>query len=431
MIMNKKHIAYGGVWGSAIIIQAGWILFCLISLQSALMAETNWPRFRGADGSGRSTDNNVPVKWSPADVAWRTELEGQGHSSPCLWGEKIFLTSACKKDEGIVERMVVCIDRGSGKIEWKQLAVTGKAEKVHEMNGFATSTCVADGERVVAFFGLGGIHCYDFQGRKLWSRDLGEFPGIWGTGASPVIIDDKVIQNCDIQGESSLLAMNIKTGETIWKANRGNIERGGWSTPILIDTGSRKELILHGEYGVNSYDPETGKDYWFCKGFNGRGTPSPVFSQNLIMVISGKPGDTYAIRPGGDGDVTETHMAWHTARKKGRHLSSPVIEKNYLLVAGMEGTGLCYDVPTGKELWQEKIEGRYTASLLAAGGLVYFLNESGKTLVIRPGDKLDIVAFNDVGAKEGEIFRASPVPSQGQFFIRSDRAIYCVGKRSR
>jgi len=366
------------------------------------------------------------VKWSPADVAWRTELPGIGHSSPCLWDERIFLTSA-RKSGSQVERYVICLDRGSGEILWKHRASAGEAEKVHSMNCFATATCATDGERIVAFFGRGGIHCYDIAGKKLWSYDAGDIPSPWGAAASPIIVGSKVIQNCDAAGASALIALDTKNGKVVWKTDRDDKPRGGWSTPILIDTGDMKELVLNGEFGVDGYNPDTGKHLWFCKGFNGRGTPMPLLNNGILYLLSGKPGDTFAVRPGGKGDVTASHMVWHTPRKKGRVLSSPAIYQDHMLNVSMEGYANCYDAPTGNLLWTERLDGRYTASPLLARGLFYIQSEAGETLVIRPGEKLDIVATNKVGAGAKEIFRASPVPAQGQLLLRSDRVLYCVG----
>jgi outer membrane protein assembly factor BamB len=409
------------------------LLLALIAAPAIdLNAESRWPRFRGPGGSGRSSATNLPVKWSQTDVAWRTELQGEGVSSPSLWDEKLFLTSALKNDSAEIERRVLCLNRTNGEILWQEMAVTGTPEKNHGMNGFATPTCATDGERVVAFFGRGGMHCYDMSGTKLWSHTLGDFPGPWGIAASPIIAGNTVIQNCDAQGESYLIALDKATGRELWRTPRSEMPRGGWSTPIVMDTGSRKELILNGEFGVNSYDPETGKGLWFCKGFSGRGTPSPLFGHGLIFMLTGKRGDTFAIRPGGQGDVTKTHMAWHTPRASGRTLTSPLLIKNYLLTIDMGGNCICYDAPSGRQLWKERLSGRFSASPIAAADLAYFQSEAGKTFVIRPGEaKMTIVAENEIETQDGETFRASPVPGEGQLFTRSNRAVYCIRTRDR
>jgi outer membrane protein assembly factor BamB len=371
----------------------------------------------------------VPTRWSADDVVWRTELPGRGHSSVCLWGERIFLTAARRTDAGKIERTVLCLDRGNGRQIWRQVASVTEAESLHRMNSFATPTCATDGEQVVAFFGRGGIHCYDMNGEPLWSHDLGSFPGPWGSGASPIIVDNMVIQNCDAAGEGLLAAFEKQTGLALWRTDRGNLPRGGWNTPFVIDLGTRRELILNGEHGVRGYDPATGKEHWFCRGFNGRGTPIPAYGHGLLYVINGKPGDIYAVRPGGQGDVTQTHMAWHTRRGGGRDLSSPILIDKYIFVVNMMGIATCYDAAGGEELWQDRLNGKFSASPIAVRGLIYVQDEAGKTLVIKPGDALQIVARNQLGATAEEIFRSTLAPSEGQLFFRSDRAVYCVGKR--
>jgi len=403
------------------------LVFGLIS-RPGIGAETDWPGFRGPDGSGHSVDANLPVTWTPDDVLWRTELPGEGNSSPCIWGERIFVTTARKTADGQMERSVLAVDRTNGKILWQQVAAVGSAETTHKLNGFASPTCTTDGEHVVAFFGRGGLHGYDVDGKKLWSRDLGTFPGVWGTGASPILLGDVVIQNCDAGGDSYLLAVDKRTGETIWRTSRGSLPRGGWNTPIVIDTADRRELILNGEQGVRGYDPATGSEHWFCKSFNGRGTPMLAFGHGMLFVVSGKSGAIYAVRPGGTGNVTATHMVWHTPRGGGRDLSSPILVGNYVFVVNMSGIGICYDAKTGKELWQERLGGNYAASPVVAGGLIYIQNEAGQTVVIKPGDKLNIVARNEIGAEHGEIFRGTLAPSNGQIFCRSRGALYCIEK---
>jgi outer membrane protein assembly factor BamB len=341
-----------------------------------------------------------------------------------IWGERIFLTTAL--DNGR-QRVVFCLDRNGGKQLWRQTAWSGTPEPSHKMNGWASATCVTDGEVVVAFFGRGGMHAYSLDGKPLWSRDLGPFDGPWGTAACPIIVGDHVIQNGDSESEAFLIALDKHTGKTVWSTPRESLR--GWSTPIVVDAGGHREIVLNGHNGVRGYDPATGKELWFCKGYNGRGEPIPAAAHGLLYVVNGLAGDVYAVRPGGSGDVSETHRAWHTPRKAGRDLPSPIVVDNFLLVLSMNGILTCYDATTGKELWKERIGEHFSASPLAAGGLVYFQNESGETVVVRPGPQLDIVARNTVGAGSDELFRASPTPSEGQLFLRSDRFLYCIGER--
>ena len=295
------------------------------------------------------------------------------------------------------------------------------------MNSHATPSCVTDGDRVISFFGSAGLHCYDLEGKKLWSRtDLGSFPGDWGIAGSPIILGDAVVQNCDSAGPSYLLAVDKKSGKTLWKTQRNPKPKGGWSTPILINTGTRQELVLNGEFGVKGYDTKSGKELWFCKSFNGRGSPIPFFAHGLVYTVNGKPGDIYAVRPGGSGDVTNNRMAWHAKRKGGRDLPAPAVIGDQVLVTAMSGVTTAYDAKSGNALWSERIEGAFSGSPLIANGLYYIQNEAGTTYVLRPGKTLDIVAKNPLPAKPGEIFRATLVPLGDQIFIRSSSTLYCV-----
>ena len=186
-------------------------------------AESNWPSWRGPAGSGHSPDKALPVKWTDADLVWKRQLIGSGQSSPTVWGERIFLTSSTEKGG---QRNVMCLDRSTGELLWDRVAWTGYPEKTHSMNQFASATCATDGEHVIAFFGKAGIHCYDFSGELLWSRDLGQFVGPWGAAASPIIVGDLVIQNCDADADASLVGLSKKTGETVWKTPREDLR--GW-----------------------------------------------------------------------------------------------------------------------------------------------------------------------------------------------------------
>jgi outer membrane protein assembly factor BamB len=346
-----------------------------------------------------------------------------------VWGERIFLTTSEPVTGGKVARYVIALARDDGKLLWKKLAATAPGEDVHKMNTWATPTCATDGEVVVAYFGPGGLHGFDVDGNRLWAREkLVEPVGEWGFAGSPILDGNLAIQNCDAEGDSFLLAVNKKTGDKVWRTPRRATPKGGWSTPLLIDTGKRRELILNGEYGVDAYDPATGKSLWFCQGFNGRGEPMPAYTHGLLVTVNGKtPGDVYAVRPGGNGDVTKTHMAWHTPRTGNRDVPSPVAVGDYVFAVSMTGIASLYHATTGKELWRERLGGNYSGTPFVADGLIYLLAEEGSTLVIRPGEKLDVVAKNSLASDVDEIFRASPTPSRGQILLRSQSTLYCVG----
>lgn len=397
-----------------------------LTLTSTADAAENWPRFRGPLGTGHHTGAALPTTWDAANILWRVELKGIGHSSPVNWEHRIFLTAAT--DEGR-NRLVFALDARDGKLLWEKSVACESPERVHGMNSHATATCATDGERVVAFFGKAGIHCHDLDGKPLWSQSLGEFPGPWGVSASPVFSGPNVIQNCDAQGASSIVALDKKTGKIAWRTSRGEKPMGGWGTPIEIRADARPELVVNGEQGVDAYDPATGKPLWNCAGYNGRGEPVPEFARGLLFVVNGKVGDIYAVRPGGSGNVSETRRVWHTPRPKVRDISSPVVVGDYLFAIDMKGNATTYEAASGKVLWSEKIPGAFSASPVESGGLIYLNTESGETLVIRPGPKLDLVARNSLGARAGELFRASITPLNGRLYLRSNRALYCIGAK--
>lgn len=388
-------------------------------------ADSNWPRFRGPEATGHSTETGLPVAWDARSILWKTPLKGRGQSSPIIWGDRIFLTSAV--DDG-KQRLVFGIDRKSGKVLWEQVAWTGTPEPTHVMNGWASATCVTDGQHVYASFGKAGLHCYTVDGRHVWSRHLGEFISKTkrGTAASPILAGDLVIFNGDSESDPYLFGIDKRTGQTVWKTERP--AREGYSTPLVVTVNGRQELVLNGDPFVAGYDPATGKQLWFCKSFAPRGEPAPTIANGILYVINGQPGDVYAVRPGGSGDVTKTHIVWHTPRKGGRDQPCPTVAGNYLLVPNLEGILTCYDVKTGKELWKERIStARTSASPVVVEGRVYFINEKGEVIVVEPGPELKVVARNNVDPGPDEVFRSQLAPSSGVFFLRSDRVLYCVG----
>jgi hypothetical protein len=393
-----------------------------------LHAEQNWARYGGPEGSGLSAETSLPVKWDAGAGVWKTTLKGAGQSAVVNWGNRLFITSGAPDG---AKRWVHCLDRQSGKLQWEREVAVAKPEAIHKMNTFASSSCVTDGERVIAFFGRGGIHCFDLEGNPKWSRDLGPFPGPWGVGASPIIDGNVVIQNCDAAGPCSIVALNKETGAPVWTAKRNDAERGGWSTPVLIEVAGRRELLLSGESGVNAYDPNTGNELWFCESFAGRGEPVPVFANGLIHVVNGLPGNTYTIKPGGTGNVTATHRVWDARRVGGRDQPAPAVVGDFLLISSLSGILTTYDAKTGQIHFTERLGSTVSASPLVANGLVYFQMENGEVVVIKPGKTLEIVARNSIGAASGEAFRAALAPIQGQLFARSRSVVYCISDAAR
>jgi outer membrane protein assembly factor BamB len=262
---------------------AGFLSLVSVSLASAgeTPTQSNWSRWRGPAGDGHVPGIPLPVRWDAKSVMWKVPLKGIGQSSPIVWDDRIFLTSAL--DNGR-QRMVFCNDARDGHLLWERTAWTGEPEEVHQMNSWASATCATDGHIVVASFGKGGLHAYSLDGEHLWSRDLGPFEGPWGTAACPVIVGDLVIQNGDADANAFLMGLDKRTGRTIWTTPRFNSR--GWSTPILIDAANRKELVLNGHNGVTAYDPATGKELWFCKSFNGRGEPTITPAGDILCAVN-------------------------------------------------------------------------------------------------------------------------------------------------
>jgi outer membrane protein assembly factor BamB len=398
-------------------------LITLASIGASVAFAENWNQFRGPSGIGVA-EGEVPTRWSEDSVAWQINLPGEGQSSAVNWGAKLFVTAAIK-DGGM--RTLLCLDKDSGKTIWRRDVESNQKESQHKMNSWATPSAATDGTRVVAFFGPAGIHCYDMEGEKLWSKDLGQFPGDWGVAASPVILGDQVIQNCDAIGPSRLVSLDKATGNIIWETKREDKPRGGWSTPVFIETKGPPQLVLNGEFGAKGYDPAKGKELWFCKSFNGRGSPVPFHANGLIYVVNGKPGDLYVVDPNGSGDITKTNMTWHAKRNGGRDLPSPAVIGDFVLVTAMGGVTTCYDAKTGKTHWVDRLEGAFSGSPLISNGLYYIQNEAGVAYVVRPNNKaLEILSRNDLGASTDEIFRATLSPIDGKVYTRSQATLYCL-----
>lgn len=398
-------------------------------LTTTLSAEENWNQFRGPTGRGNIESPELPVKWSDSTIRWKAALKGKGQSSPVIQGDKLFLTGA--SDDG-KERYVQCLSTADGALIWEKTILCANPEAIHAMNSHATPTCVVGEGTVVAFFGPAGLHAFDLDGKEKWTLPLGDFPGTWGVGASPILYDGKVIQNCDSEGPSRLIAADLKTGKIVWETQRETKPKGGWSTPILIEYEGRKELILNGEFGVNAYNPDNGEELWFCEAFTGRGEPVPEFANGKLYAVNGKPGNTYCIKPGGSGNVTATHRLWNAPRKGGRDLPSPAVVDGILVVSSMSGIMTAYDAETGEIFFSDRLgeSMEIAAAPLVANGLLYFQTVAGgDVVVVKPGKSLDVIAVNSLGTGAAkETFRAVPVPLGDSLLLRSGSTLYCVGK---
>ncbi|MGE0757083.1 MAG: PQQ-binding-like beta-propeller repeat protein [Pirellulaceae bacterium] len=406
---------------SALMLAICAALFTGLNHAADAVASGQWPQWRGPQANGHAVETEVPLSWTPSSVAWKTALPGRGHSTPVVWDQRMFLTTALEKGR---QRVVLCLDTRDGRLLWDRVAWTGDPEPSHAMNGWASATCATDGEVVVAFFGRGGLHAYTVAGEPLWSADLGTFEGPWGTSACPILVGDLVIQNGDSDANAFVAAFDRKSGKRVWETKRP--DNRGWSTPVLIERQGRAEVVLNGHTGVTAYDPATGKELWFTPSARGRGEPTVTRGGDRLFVVCGLAGDMYALDLVSEPETPA--RIWSAARRSGRDLPSPAVVGNFVFVSSLNGIASCYDAATGKELWKERLEGQFSSSPIVIGGRILHQNEAGETMVIEPGPTFMLIGRNSVGGGADELFRASLLPLHGRIYARSDRYVYCVQK---
>ena len=416
------------------------LLFSLISI--SLMAE-NWPGWRGQSGDGISTETGIPTRWSGTEnIAWKVTIPGNGHSSPVVWGNRVFLTSCLPEKE---QRILLCLDRNTGKTLWKDVVLNSPLETIHPLNSRASGTPATDGQHVFVAFMMADDRkipapnvgtprmitpgslvsaAYDMEGKQKWKINVGNFVSAHGFNTCPVLFGDLVILNGDHDGDAYLVALDRKTGKERWRTQRENNTRS-YVTPIIREIDERTQMILSGSLCVASYNPRNGKRHWIINGPTEQFVASVVYNGEYVFVTSGYPErHIVAIRPDGSGNVTDTHVAWRTNRGAA-YVPSPIIVGPYLLVVADSGIASCFDARTGKRHWMERLPGGHSPSTVSADGLVYFTSDRGVTTIVRPGKTFNLIAQNELG----EQISASPAISQGQFFLRTHQHLYCIGAK--
>jgi outer membrane protein assembly factor BamB len=404
------------------------LLTSLVVLNIVIVADAeSWPGWRGPRGDGTCLEQDVPTNWDPANALWKVELPGQGHASPIVWGSRVCTATAVPADQ---KRMLLCLDRASGKILWQQTVVEGPLEPINKENSYASGTPATDGQRVYAAFRVGDeivVAAHDLaSGKRLWLVRPGTHTGEWGFSNEPVLFRNKVVLDADSKGKSFLIAFNSADGETLWRVNRAN-QGISYSAPLIRDIAGRTQLIQCGDRCVTSFDPETGRPFWTVDGPSQEFVSTPVYSERagLVFVSSSWPQRTlFAIRPDGHGNVTNTHVVWRD-NAGAPYVPSMIVAGDFLLSVNHSGAAFCYDAATGKVLWQEKL-GRHHASPVLAGGLVYFVNDNGQVNVIKPGAAFERVAQYELG----EPCYASPAISNGQVFLRGFKHLFCIGRKA-
>ncbi|HSU67908.1 MAG TPA: PQQ-binding-like beta-propeller repeat protein [Tepidisphaeraceae bacterium] len=395
-----------------------------VLLLGSLARAENWPQWRGPRGDGTSTEENVPTKWSgTANVRWKTEIPGIGHSSPVIWGDRIFVTTCL---EGNQERELLCLDRVSGKILWQKQVLKSPLEHKHRLNSYASGTPATDGKYVwVAFFEIPKIElvCYDFEGNEVWRKSPGEFHSVHGFCSSPVLYKDLLILNCDQDSESAcIVAYDRNTGAEKWRTLRPNKTRS-YSTPIIRELAGKEQLVLSGSKCVASYDPNTGKQLWIVDGPTEQFVASLVVTDGIIFVTGGFPTlHLEGINPDGSGNVTNSHVMWHEHGSVASYVPSPIAAGDWFFVVSDGGVASCWEAKTGKQLWKQRLGQHHSASPVSAGGNLYFPADNGDVYVFRASSSYEPVSLNSLG----EEMRASPAISGGEIFLRGVHNLYCI-----
>ncbi len=397
-------------------------------LASSLRAE-EWPGWRGPRGDGTSLEKQVPTRWDgeKADgLVWKTAVPGDGHSSPIVFGKRVFVSTALVDTQ---DRVLLCLDRETGQEVWRRTVMTAPLERKHRENSYASSTPATDGERVYVSF-LDGfdavVAAYDFDGKQLWLVRPGQFKSVHGFSSSPVIFEDKVIINGDHDGDAWIAALARKDGATVWKIDRENKTRS-YCTPLIRDLAGRTQMILSGSKSVASYDPRTGARHWIIDGPTEQFVASVVYNpkHDMLFVTGGYPDlHILGVKPDGLGNITDTHIAWRTKRGVS-YVPSPISEGDYFVVVSDSGIATCFHAGTGEQQWQERIGPHAHSSIVSANGLVYCTTDDGTTTVIKPGPAFEVVARNALG----EPCFSSPAISEGRVFMRGAKHLFCFGEK--
>jgi outer membrane protein assembly factor BamB len=406
-------------------------LIALVSFAAAVRAE-DWPGWRGPRGDGTSQGRNLPLTWSESsNVRWKTPIPGKGHSSPIVWGDRVFVTT-CIEDNG--ERVLMCLDRRNGSTLWQRVVLTAALEKKHQLNSYASATPVTDGKHVwVAFLAYPNMQtaCYDFDGNKVWMRSPGKLLSVHGFCSSPILHKNLVILNGDQDAEAYLVALDKQTGKERWRIDRPNRTRS-YCTPLLIHTKSNPDatqLVLSGNKCVASYDADSGKQLWIIDGPTEQYVASLVFLDDVLFLTTGFPEfHLMGISPEGEGNITRSkYVRWHIPHKiNGRdgasYVPSPIAAGGHFYVVSDTGYLSCLEPQTGKRLWKKKLARHISASPILADGYLYFVDDDCVTHILKANGQFSVLHRNKL---DDECY-ASPALSQGQLFIRGLHNLYCI-----
>ena len=418
----------------------GFAITLVAFVQCIICHAGDWPSFRGPTGNGISPENALPAEWgSDQNIVWKVALPHPGNGSPIVCNGRVFLTVA---NEQGTKRSLYCFDRNNGDELWVRDVALDKAMPTHKTNPHGSSTPVSDGKHVVAWHNSAGLYCYDFSGKKLWSRDLGEFKHMWGYGSSPVIYKDHVILNAGPGKRVFVTAINLENGETLWEKDEpqdGDGQSrasdkayvGSWSTPIVTKINGSDQIVCTMPTRVNGYDPASGDIIWSCDGIRGpKGDlaySSPLIADGFCVAFGGFKGPAIGLKIEGTGNLTDSSRVWRREAKNPQSIGSGVFLDGHVFRANAgPGTIECLDPKTGKAVWSDRAAGDvHWGSVVSADGKLYVINQSGTTIVFKPNPKrYEEIARNELR----ETCNTTPALSDGQIFIRTYEHLYCIGK---
>jgi outer membrane protein assembly factor BamB len=404
-----------------------------------ILAGADWPRFRGPQGLGVSDAKSLPETWKEGEnVAWKQKLPGPGASSPIVVGDKIFVT--CYQAEGLVpgesgeakklQDHLICVRAADGSVVWDKSVAAEQPEQAYKgfltLHGYSSGTPASDGKLVYVFFGRSGMRAYDLDGNERWHVKVGEKTHEWGSGTSPVLCGDVVIINASVES-GAMVGLDKASGKQLWRAE-GIVQ--SWSTPAVVDVaGGRQEVVVSMKGKAVAFDPKNGKKLWECETINDYVCPSVIAKDGVVYVSGGRKPSTLAIRAGGQGDVTKSHVLWQI--RKAPKVPTPLLCNGLLYWVDDKGSAMCVKADNGQIVYTERLDfpgggDKVYASLVFGDGKLYAVSRQGLTVVLAGGEVFRELARNDLGDKS--VFNATPAVSGGQLLIRSDSFLYCVGK---
>ncbi len=411
------------------------VAICVASITLA----GDWPQFRGPAGNGISSERGVPQRWSPeSNIRWKADLPGPGDSSPIVCRGRVFVT--CASDDG-KNRGLYCFDRSTGNLSWSRVVRYEKEDPTHQTNPYCGASPAADGERIVAWHGSAGVFCYDYEGRELWSRDLGTFRHIWGYGSSPIFHGDMVVLNCGPGARSFVIALDRATGKTLWQSDEPGgdsgeekdaisgkpLWTGSWSTPVVAKVAGQDQLLVSLPKHVSAFDPRDGRVAWSCAGLGDLVYTSVLVGDGIGVAMGGYMGPAIGFRTGGTGDVTETNRLWLVDKGNPQRIGSGVVIGRHIFMANEPGIAQCLELDTGREVWKDRLPGgNIWGSIVAAEGRLYVTNQKGTTHLFRANpERFELIASNELG----EASNSTPALSDGQIFVRTFEHLFCIEEK--